>query len=452
MPKEKIEYELTSKQWKAFELLTNNEINSVLFGGAKGGGKSFLLCLWAFHWAKWLIDFFGILKVKFPLPVGFIGRKQSVDFTDTTLETFKKIIPSGSYEIKPSDKEIIIENRVKILYGGLDYSDVVKKFNSAEFAFGALDKAEETERADVSILQATLRLTYNNKKPPYKFLYTANPAECWLKDDFIRTPKTNCHYIPALCDENPYLPSNYKETLRDAFSYDPALLKAYLLGDWDAFSSIQGYLISYQDVNKARVLEIDEDENAIKIVANDVATKHGENLTGILSRQGHMLDEIVLYKHILTTETAQNVRKKYSDYEADTIVVDADGVGEGVSDMLIGYNLPLLEFHGGYGYKAMDVYKFKNLRSQFYWIVAKKLEKGMYSFKKLPQKEFELLRKQLCSIKVKLPDALGRIQIETKEDMLARGLERPDLADLLMMSEYAYFMGKMSDIKSYAYR
>lgn len=328
---------------------------------------------------------------------------------------------------------------------------MVKKFNSAEFAFFALDQAEETERSDVSILQATLRLTYNGKVPPYKSLYTANPAECWLKDDFIRGGKSRHYYIPALCDENPYLPRNYKETLRDAFSYDPALLKAYLLGDWDAFSSIEGYLISFQDVNKARDIEIEEDE-PIKIISNDIATKHGKNFTVILSRQGHTIDEIELYKHIPTTESAGNIRKKYSSYEADTIVIDSDGIGEGVEDLLIGYNMPLLQFHGGYGYKAVDVRRFKNLRSQFYWVVAKKLEKGMYSFKKISQKEFELLRKQLCAIKIKVPDALGRTQIETKEDMLARGLESPDLADALMMSEYAYFMGRMADIRAYAYR
>ena len=447
-----IEYKLTPKQSQAFDCLTDEKDISLLWGGSKGGGKTYLLCLWAFQWAKWLIDFFEIEKIKFPLPVGFIGRKQSVDFTDTTLETFKKIIPSQCYEIKAQDKEIIIGRKVKILFGGLDDSDVVKKFNSAEFAFFALDQAEETERNDVSTLQATLRLRYSGLTPPYKSLYTANPAECWLKDDFIRAPKSKHIYIPALPDDNPYLPVNYKQTLRDAFSYDPAMLKAYLEGDWDAFSNLQGYLIPTRFVNKAREIELEEDEDVIKILSCDVATKHGENLTVILKRQGHTIDEIDLQKHIQITTTASLLKRKYALFDIDNVVIDSDGIGEGLGDILSGNNLPYLEFHGGYGYKAMEHLKFKNLRSQFYWVVAKKFEKGMYSLKKLPQKEFELLRKQLCSIKVKPPDALGRIQVETKEDMLARGLESPDCADALMMSEYAHFMGKIAEIKAYSYR
>ena len=448
-----ITYKLTQKQTLAFDYLTDEEDRKILFGGAKGGGKSFLLCLWVYQWAKHLIELFKIDKpLKYSLPVGFIGRKQGVDFTDTTLETFKKIIPPGSYEIRSQDKEIIVDGKVKILFGGLDDRDVVKKFNSAEFAFIGLDQAEETIRDDVSVLQATLRLKYNSIKPPYKEIYTANPAECWLKDDFVRSGKEGCTFIPALPDDNPYLPINYKQTLKEAFSYDPALLKAYLLGDWDAFIDQEGFLISPQDVNNAKTITIDEEDDALRIVSCDVATKHGENLTVILTRIGHTIKEITLKNKIPTTETKRLIKKQYEAIEGDSVVVDSDGIGEGVGDMLLGDKIGILEFHGGYGYKAVDTLRFKNLRSQFYWVVSKKLEKGMYSLKNIPQKEFELLRKQLCAIKRKVPDALGRIQVETKEDMLSRGVDSPDVADAFVMAEYAYFMGRVADIKSYCYR
>ena len=181
-----IEYELTNKQKEAWDNLISNDNSSVLFGGAKGGGKSWLLCLWVFYWAKHLIEIFSIKDPqKFPLPIGFIGRKRSVDFSKTTLETWKKIIPFSSYEIREQDKEIVISNKVKIFFGGLDDQELINKFNSAELAFYGLDQAEETERGDVSVLSASLRLKHNEIIPPYKRLYTANPAECWLKEDFI---------------------------------------------------------------------------------------------------------------------------------------------------------------------------------------------------------------------------------------------------------------------------
>ena len=433
--------------------MTNSEDLSLLFGGAKGGGKSYLLCIWIVTWTYWLIEFFGLKKSKFPLPLGFMGRKRAVDFNDTTMETLKKIIPKDKCEIRPHDKEIVFESTAKVLFGGLDDEQNINKFNSAEFCFIAIDQAEETLRKELSVLQATLRLTHEGKCPPYKELYTANPAECWLKEDFVIGNRSNTIFIPALPDDNPYLPENYKQTLRNAFAYEPDLLRAYLDGDWDAFANVERALVKIQWVANARGNKLKEqEEDEIRIVSNDVATKHGSNETVILYRYGHTIAEINCYKNSLIPLTANMVKTKYERKKADAIVIDKDGVGEGVGDLIEQSKIGYYEFHGGYTQKAMDARKFRNLRTQFYWIVSKKLEKGLFDFSLLPQVIYEKLKSQLCSIQVKKPDGLGRFQIETKEDMHARGVISPDLADALMMSEYAFFMGRMGDIKAYRYR
>lgn len=85
--------------------------------------------------------------------------------------------------------------------------------------------------------------------------------------------------------------------------------------------------------------------------------------------------------------------------------------------------------------------------------MAKKLEKKMYDLSKLPAKEYEVLKNQLCCIKVKPPDAYGRMQIETKEDMRARGIKSPDYADSFMMSEYAWWMDRYGQqAQGFSYR
>lgn len=125
---------------------------------------------------------------------------------------------------------------------------------------------------------------------------------------------------------------------------------------------------------------------------------------------------------------------------------------EGLDDMLREKHVPFEAFHGGYGQRAIDENKFRNLRTQFYWIVAKKFEKGLYSLKQLGSKEFEILMNQLCSIKVKPADARGRLQIETKEDMMARGVKSPDFADSFMMAEFGWWISRNADIKPFRYR
>jgi G:T-mismatch repair DNA endonuclease (very short patch repair protein) len=212
-------------------------------------------------------------------------------------------------------------------------------------------------------------------------------------------------------------------------------------------------LISREWIEDARKRDLDEsEEEEARLISCDVATKHGENMTVIEYRYGHTIAEMRGYQRIRTTETADQVAFDVLHHKAGLATIDTDGVGEGPADMLAERKVPVVEFHGGYGYHAMDGQKFKNLRSQFYWVVAKKFEKGLYDLTRLDAKEYEILKLQLCSIRKKNPDALGRFQIETKDDMMARGIKSPDHADCFMMGEYGFYMSRMADVKPYQYR
>ncbi|MHC4677039.1 MAG: hypothetical protein ACYTBZ_31550 [Planctomycetota bacterium] len=74
---------------------------------------------------------------------------------------------------------------VCIDFGGLDKQENINKFNSAEYGFIAIDQAEETSRDDVSVAQGSLRLKIKGVPLSYKELYTANPRQCWLREEFI---------------------------------------------------------------------------------------------------------------------------------------------------------------------------------------------------------------------------------------------------------------------------
>lgn len=177
-------------------------------------------------------------KVSHPIPVGFMGRKRSTDFKNTTLETWKREIPAELYRINKAEQSIIIDEKVKFNYGGLDDQESINKFNSAELAFLAIDQAEETNRDDISVLEGSLRLKFNGITPPYKVFYTANPRNCWLKQDFVKGGRPNAIFIKALPSDNPHLPENYEDRLKSAFGYNGSLLQAYLYGEWDVFEGM----------------------------------------------------------------------------------------------------------------------------------------------------------------------------------------------------------------------
>jgi hypothetical protein len=223
----------TARQTLAFDALSRDDVKEVLYGGAKGGGKSVFGCLWCFERAIEIAKDCKIAPRKHPIPIGFMGRKRGVDFTNTTLETWKRFIPEAAYTIKGKPAEIVLFDRVKILTGGLDNSEIVNKFNSAEYAFYFIDQAEEVDREQIGELRATTRLIINGKKIPGKGLFTANPAPSFLKDEFILNPTPDRVFIRALPTDNPYLGNEYIEVLRDSFKHRPELLKAYLEGCWD---------------------------------------------------------------------------------------------------------------------------------------------------------------------------------------------------------------------------
>lgn len=424
-----VQYHLTHKQDEAFEYLTNAETCSILYGGAKGGGKSMLLCLWVFYWAKHLIKFFNIDKISHPLPIGFIGRKRGIDFGDTTFETWKRIIPSQSYVVKEQAKEIIIDGKVKIFFGGLDDQDTVNKFNSSEFAFFAIDQAEETGRMDLAVLQGSLRLKHMGKQPPYKQLFTANPAECWLKEDFITNPKTLHYYVPALPSDNPHLPDNYNETLIAAFGFDPVLLAAYKDGDWDALQPRQA-LITQTGLG---MLPRQPQDNFFKrkIVACDPSLGGDECVVYFI--EDYEVKDVLYIISNDTQRIGNDVCIFMTKHLCTDFVVDAIGIGKGVADYVRAAGKKVQEIISSAS--ATDGYHFSNLRSEMWAYVAKRINE-----KSVVYPLDEKLRQQLCAVKYKV--GAKKFELEPKAETKKALGSSPDRGDC-----YVYGIWGMSQIE-----
>lgn len=411
-----VQYQLTRKQDTAFEHLTSVESCAVLYGGAKGGGKSMLLCLWTYYWAKYLIEFFGIGKIDHPLPIGFIGRKRGVDFEKTTFETWKRIIPSVSYVVHEQSKEIVIASRVKIFFGGLDDQNTVNKFNSSEFAFFAVDQAEETERGELAVLQGSLRLKHNGKQPPYKKLYTANPAECWLKEDFITNPKSSSYYIPALPSDNPHLPDDYNKTLQDAFGFDPVLLAAYKDGDWDVLQPRQALITQ----TALGMLPLVPQDNYFKrkIVTCDPSLGGDECIFYLLD--DYEIKDTLLVRSNNTQTIGADACTFLTKNFCKDFVIDAIGVGKGVADFVkaAGFNVKEIISSA----QATDTAHFSNLRSEMWAFLAKKIHEKLIVYPK-----DEKLRQQLCAVKYKVGS--NKFELERKDKTKEALGTSPDRAD-----------------------
>jgi hypothetical protein len=422
--------ELSDKQTEAYWLLLEPQVTELLYGGAKGGGKSVFGCFWMFNECCRIIDEYGITPRKFPIPVGFMGRKQSIDLTNTTLETWKRFIPHDRYEMREHNKEIVIDGRVKIDFGGFDRSDVINKFNSAEYCRFFIDQAEEVSLDDVALLRATLRMVLGGKRVPGKALFTANPAQCWLKEEFVDTHHSHQRFVRALPTDNKWTGQQYIAVLEKALAHRPDLLKAYRDGDWTSWEGDDQLILSHW-ITEAYT---NEPVHSGYMVACDVA-RFGDDETVIFVLEGTNVVAKTIWGKSPTTEIARQVTSYSRDYGNCPCVVDEIGVGGGVVDQLNQLGRHVLPFNSSSkptgSLDTQENPTMHNLRSEAWWTVSKLFAAhevacpGMY-----PR-----LQTQLSIPRYNFRN--GKVLIESKEEIKKRMNRSPDHADAYIMGVWA---------------
>jgi phage terminase large subunit len=437
-------YELSVRQTVAADLLFDNDVQEVLYGGAKGGGKSVLLCYSAIMDADYIIKLCKINTVpRYPWLIGFLGRLQAVDFNDTTLETWKKLISPDLYEIRSQDKEIVLfGGKVKFAYGGLDSQENVKKFNSAELPRIKIDQAEELTRDQAAMLRGTQgRSTINGIVVPCNILWTANPGECFLKEDFnpqcMPDVKVEPYrrFVQALPQDNTFIDSKkYVERLRDAWKHHPDILKAYVEGDWSSTAG-GGFLFSHDRLMALTKLDLPLVDIDKVWVSNDPAWlgEKTDEIVDYVFRGNRSIDSHFAYNQE-TTQTAANSVKLCRQYRGSAIGIDAIGIGAGVTsdcralvdkkeiDIIAINSAVTPELDDSKDRIDQNKVRFLNIRAEQYWTAAEEMNSNKWVIPNDP----ELIR-QLCAVKYEIKN--GKIKIEDKKEIKARIGRSPDRAD-----------------------
>ena len=160
----------------------------------------------------------------------------------------------------------------------------------------------------------------------------------------------------------------------------------------------------------------------------DVARFGSNKTVGYRCRAGH-IRKVFEGAKTATTETAGQVSAKVRGHHGGVpAVIDADGIGGGVVDILVENEVRgIVPFHGGQA--AHDPTRFVNRRAEVYWMFKEACEDGEIDI----DPDDDQLATQLGSIKWKL-DSKGRVRLETKEEMAKRGVASPDHADAAVLS------------------
>ncbi len=144
----------------------------------------------------------------------------------------------------------------------------------------------------------------------------------------------------------------------------------------------------------------------------DIARLGPDHTVGYRNRGGHVR-RVLRCAKLDNVEVADRIGEYLDGVPALPAVIDADGVGSGVYDILShrGYNV--IPFHGAT--KARNPKRFGNRRAEAYWAVRELMEAGLLD---IDPRDDDLLG-QMSKIRFH-EDAARRIWIESKEDMVKR--------------------------------
>ena len=247
--------QLDALECPAFELL---------FGGQKGGAKSFFLLLcWGplIAAAQAIFEATGVEQVKCRV---VIFRKNLGDLADLIVkshEVFKSFDPGAEYN--RNEKKWTFGSGATVEFRHLDGPDDHRSWHGQEIIGLGLDQVEDIPYDVYSFLVANVRTADIRYKPYLQVRCTANPGGKhgdWVKKYFIdphptgfkvlKTEITNADgqvrtttraFIPSALRDNPYLYDDGRYEAQLRASLPEHLVRMYLEGDW---SVVEGAFFS----------------------------------------------------------------------------------------------------------------------------------------------------------------------------------------------------------------
>ena len=229
------------KEWSSFQPKQQeaekaiDTHNYVLYGGAAGGGKSYLLRKYPI---KFLVSAYKLLGLK-GVRVGLFCEDYPA-LWDRHINRIPYEFPTWLGEYKGQQHEFVLNKK----FGGgviaFRNLDDPSKYMSAEFALIAVDELTKNARETFDFLRLRKRWTGIHQT---KFIAGTNPGEIgheWVKKLWIdriydseEKEKDQFFFVQAKASDNKYLDKNYFQILD---SLPEKMRKAYRDGDWDIFA------------------------------------------------------------------------------------------------------------------------------------------------------------------------------------------------------------------------
>ena len=429
---------LTKKQKTAFKYLLDFVTEFVGYGGAAGGGKTYIGCFW-------LITL-GQLA---PGTRYFIGRDSLKETRESVLNTWRKLSKQiGFDDWRYVDNHIYFGNGTEIEFLDLSYypqkDPMYDRFGSKEFTCGWIEEAAGVNSMAFEVLKSRigrwLNEEYNIKK---KLLCTFNPRKTWVDTTFYRPyinkkeePKTK--FVYALATDNEYLPKDYINTLRSI--KDKATRERLLNGNFD-YDDDPTSLIDYESILNLYTNNHIQKPNKKYIIA-DIA-RYGSDKAIITVWDGFVMIDFLTFDISATTDIQNSINALRSKHQvmASNCLADEDGVGGGVVD-----NCRIEGFKNN---SRPTNKQYENLKSECGYKLSNEIQK-IFIECDIQKQDIEDINQELAQLKTYDSDKDGKLRILPKAKIKDNIGRSPDWLDVFIMRMY-YEVKKKAQIKSRGY-
>ena len=417
--------ELLPKQEHAIYYLKDNETTEVLYGGAAGGGKSAIGCLWliemcqTYAGSRWLM-----------------GRSKLKTLKETTLNTFFQLSSelgvSSQYKYNAQDHIIYWNNGSQILLKDLFLYPSDQNFDSLgslEICGAFIDECNQIVYKAWQIVKSRIRYKLKEYGIRPKMLGTCNPSKNWTKTEFYNPHQTNDlppskKFIQALPTDNKHLPKSYLQSLLEL---DKNSRQRLYFGDWN-YDDDPASLIGFDNILNCFTNNFVD--SGTKYITADVA-RFGRDKTVIGVWSGYRLFKVKAIPKSGLDEVKEEIERLRVEYKIplSNIVVDEDGVGGGVVDFMKckGFvnNSSPIDIKG-------KKENFRNLKSQCYFGISDRINSGQV-YILADGEDKAAITEELQYVKQKNMDKDGKKEVLSKDEIKDQLGRSPDYSDMIMM-------------------
>lgn len=412
------------KQRLAYNYLRDGSTKFLCYGGAGGGGKSWLGCEWLMQCCYFL-----------PGTRWFAGRNNLKDSRASISVTFGKVAQwHGFTGYRLTNDGIEFDNGSEIIFLDLTYYPVkdplYERFGSLEFTGGWIEEGGQVNGLAFSVLQTRIGRHLNDKYGiPGKILITCNPKKNWLYDLFYKpwkegTLEDGYAFVQALVQDNPFATEDYIETLRN--TNDKVTKERLYFGNWE-YDDDPAVLCDYDAICDLFTNEHVK-PSGVSSGSADLAMKGRDRFVA-----GHWKGNVCYIKLDQGYSTGKSIETDLKrmmiecSIPRSMMIADSDGLGNYLESYLNG----IKEFHGGS--RPINP-EYDNLKSECAFKLAEMINKRQIRVV-CTDAQKERIKKELSVLKQDHIDADTRKKgIISKEKMKEILGFSPDYMDMLIMA------------------